>query len=110
MSSYFRSVNNGLLDTYQLKSLDGVAEGNLRTAEFIRQNDGRVKVVAPSLQEDNFPMRDSYDIVIRCLGFKFDDSIFTEWVTSCITLAWASQPGSEECIVAHKYELVKYII
>ena len=25
---------------------------------------------------DNYPFRDQFDSVIRCLGFKFDDSIF----------------------------------
>ena len=27
---------------------------------------------------DNFAMRDPYDRVIRCLGFKFNASIFSE--------------------------------
>ena len=26
---------------------------------------------------DNYPFRDDFDAVIRCLGFKFDDSIFS---------------------------------
>lgn len=27
-------------------------------------------------EEDNFSLRDGYDHVIRCLGFKFDFSLF----------------------------------
>ena len=30
----------------------------------------------PAEVQDNFSMRDGYDVVIGCLGFKFDFSIF----------------------------------
>ena len=76
----FRAVNNNLLDTYQLKSLDGVLEGSLDSMAFKRDSEtGNIHL---SLHKDptidNFALRDSYHIVLRCLGFKFDMDIFNE--------------------------------
>lgn len=111
----FRAVNNELLDTYQLKSLDGLVEGGLEDIAIVRQemaNKGRrrrrkgngkegqergqlyltltellddgsknhsAKVKAenlPGYHNDNFSLRQPYDRVIRCLGFRFNFSIF----------------------------------
>jgi thioredoxin reductase len=84
-----RAVNNALLDTYQLKSLDGVLEAPMEEAAIVKQPDGTFKVQLAHEDEgqdsvteeadlyDNFALRDPYHIVIRCLGWKFDDSIFT---------------------------------
>lgn len=79
-----RAVNNALLDTYQLKSLDGLLEG--RIGEIGLKKVGDKYMVDPGETEtqeedslfssDNFAMREPYDKVIRCLGFTFDDSIF----------------------------------
>ncbi|XP_035470688.2 FAD-dependent oxidoreductase domain-containing protein 2 isoform X3 [Scophthalmus maximus] len=106
-----RAVNNELLDTYQLKSLDGLVEARLekiaitRPEEQGRRRSGRKKekekkgqlyltlskfvqnregknsseVTAeelPGYHIDNFPTRNPYDRVIRCLGFRFNFSIF----------------------------------
>lgn len=104
-----RAVNNELIDTYQLKSLDGLAEARLekiviaQRKEEGRRRSGRKKkekrelyltlnkymhnskgknssvVTHEELQGhhiDNFPMRKPYDRVIRCLGFRFNFSIF----------------------------------
>uniref|UniRef100_X1ZGH7 FAD-dependent oxidoreductase domain-containing protein 2 n=1 Tax=Capitella teleta TaxID=283909 RepID=X1ZGH7_CAPTE len=73
-----RAVNNGLLDTYQLKSMDGVAEGPLSDLEFFRDKNepDRLRLRMNGTAKDNFALRHSYDAVIRCLGFHFDDSIF----------------------------------
>ncbi|PIK47442.1 putative FAD-dependent oxidoreductase domain-containing protein 2 [Apostichopus japonicus] len=91
-----RAVNNGLLDTYQLKSLDGILEGDVREMMLLKSPDGKIvldidntlKFKAPAhmtndsnqdveyIIPDNFPLRESYDRVIRCLGFQFDFSIF----------------------------------
>lgn len=90
-----RAVNNGLLDTYQLKSLDGIIEGDVHELLLTKASNGKIlldisdsfKFKAPvhmtnnSNEEeyiipDNFPLRDSYDRVIRCLGFQFDFKIF----------------------------------
>uniref|UniRef100_A0A6Q2WX33 FAD-dependent oxidoreductase domain containing 2 n=1 Tax=Esox lucius TaxID=8010 RepID=A0A6Q2WX33_ESOLU len=111
-----RAVNNELLDTYQLKSLDGLVEGGLEDiaivkngederkhsgrkkqrcssgkkrrgqfyltlAELLEHPDGKnsTKITAANLpvyHNDNFSLRQPYDRVIRCLGFRFNFSIF----------------------------------
>ncbi|KAM4634461.1 FAD-dependent oxidoreductase domain-containing protein 2 [Polymixia lowei] len=112
-----RAVNNELLDTYQLKSLDGLVEGGLEDIAIVQQREderrrsGRTKrtrrpngrekrgqmyltlavlldnqegknssrVTAANLpvyHNDNFSLRQPYDRVIRCLGFRFNFSIF----------------------------------
>lgn len=110
-------MNNELLDTYQLKSLDGLVEGSLEAIAIVQRNEserrssrksrkgrangkaGRAQfyltlaqlqinaegknmssyrseeVLAGSL-DDNFALRLPYDRVIRCLGFRFNFSIF----------------------------------
>ncbi|XP_056263726.1 FAD-dependent oxidoreductase domain-containing protein 2 isoform X2 [Pseudoliparis swirei] len=98
-----RAVNNELLDTYQLKSMDGVAEipldkiaisqlkeqGGSRlgtkeklylTLPHLHQDEKNGSAVTgkatPAYHIDNFAMRKPYDRVISCLGFKFNFSIF----------------------------------
>lgn len=76
-------MNNGLLDTYQLKSLDGVLEAGLEEVKIVKQN-GKLYLQFKEDEEDpvffldNFALRDPYDKVIRCLGFTFDKSIFNK--------------------------------
>lgn len=106
-------MNNELLDTYQLKSLDGLVEGRLEDIAVVRG--GRMKRRAqkktigkssekkeqlyltlsellesrnvnqgtnitaenlPGYHDDNFSLRQPYDRVIRCLGFRFNFTIF----------------------------------
>ena len=73
-----------LLDTYQLKSLDGLLEAPVDVMAIVKDNDtGRlmVKVTAEDQMDfDNFAIRDSYDRVLRCLGWTFDDAIFNRCV------------------------------
>ncbi|KAL4658004.1 FAD-dependent oxidoreductase domain-containing protein 2 [Arapaima gigas] len=109
-----RAVNNELLDTYQLKSLDGLVEGGLEAIAIVkydneeRNKSGKMKkhgsletkgraqlyltldelldnrnktstvtrVTLPGYHDDNFSLRRPYDRVIRCLGFRFNFSIF----------------------------------
>ena len=87
-------MNNALLDTYQLKSLDAVLEAPVEEMILNRTADNRLHLGVrdrnmgaegdgdSEAQEhdgfDNFAMRDDYDRVISCLGFKFDDSIFAK--------------------------------
>ncbi|XP_061702872.1 FAD-dependent oxidoreductase domain-containing protein 2 isoform X2 [Syngnathoides biaculeatus] len=102
-----RAVNNELIDTYQLKSLDGLVEATLERIVIVQQKeDARSKsskakkpqlyvtinkyiqnqsekntsdVAAEELlgyHIDNFSLRKPYDRVIRCLGFRFNFSIF----------------------------------
>lgn len=89
-----RAINNGLLDTYQLKSLDGLLESDLTNLALVKDREGRFHVTLKYLLEetnqtadaitlpqddnDNFAMRDAYDRVIRCLGWNFDFSIFNK--------------------------------
>ncbi|XP_072299588.1 FAD-dependent oxidoreductase domain-containing protein 2 [Eucyclogobius newberryi] len=107
-----RAVNNEVLDTYQLKSLDGLVETHLeeiaitkRTVEgkprrkhernkkdklyltlnkFMQNGSSNSNSKAEELSGfhiDNFSMRKPYDRVIRCLGFRFNFSIFDR--TAC---------------------------
>ncbi|XP_041855468.1 FAD-dependent oxidoreductase domain-containing protein 2 [Melanotaenia boesemani] len=102
-----RAVNNDLIDTYQLKSLDGLVEARLEKIVIARQKDKSMRRSGGQKKEkrgqlyltlkkymhkknssevtreelpghhiDNFPMRKPYDRVIRCLGFRFNFSIF----------------------------------
>lgn len=85
-----RAVNNQLLDTYQLKSLDGVVEASISEVKIVKnKKDGKLHLAmkeededSPDPQEiidfDNFAMREPYDRIIRCLGFKFDEEIFNQ--------------------------------
>lgn len=99
-----RAVNNEVLDTYQLKSLDGLVETHLEEIAITKQTEGRRRPKKDKTDKlyltlkkfiqngnsssgarpeemsgfhiDNFSMRKPYDRVIRCLGFKFNFSIF----------------------------------
>ncbi|XP_030062661.1 FAD-dependent oxidoreductase domain-containing protein 2 [Microcaecilia unicolor] len=103
-----RAINNGLLDTYQLKSLDGLLEGNMEELAIVRDKKGKLHitlqihvskggrrdsmspdhrfhhnakpVALPQDEMDNFAVREPYDRIIRCLGWKFDFSIFDKTV------------------------------
>ncbi|XDC53874.1 hypothetical protein R6Z07M_005056 [Ovis aries] len=108
-----RAINNGLLDTYQLKSLDGLLESDLTDLAIVKDHKGKFHITLklfveeffnqssdaiplPQDNNDNFAMRVAYDRVIRCLGWKFDFSIFSK------SLRLSS--GSE---LSEKYPLVR---
>lgn len=80
-------MNNDLLDTYQLKSLDAVLEAPLELIQIVKDEEKKFRVRTALDQKtadnnsllsgfDNFAMREPYDRVIRCLGFKFNGSLF----------------------------------
>ena len=77
-----RAVNNALLDTYQLKSLDAVVEATTDDMRLVKKGDRiKMELVDQEAGEteniyDNFAMRELYDKVILCLGFQFDNGIF----------------------------------
>lgn len=80
LNFFFRAVNNALLDTYQLKSLDGLLEASIDEVKFVKQGDKfvlqfRDEDQGPGISIDNFSLREPYDKIIRCLGFMFDFSI-----------------------------------
>ncbi|XP_060079934.1 FAD-dependent oxidoreductase domain-containing protein 2-like [Ylistrum balloti] len=84
-----RAVNNGLLDTYQLKSLDGLMEFGNVTAFRVVSEGGKLFLrdrenSTAGHPFDNDPLNTPYDKIIRCLGFMFDKSIFNNesWVPS----------------------------
>ena len=82
-----RAVNNQLLDTYQLKTLDGLLEATISETKIIKEN-GKLQLSVmedeqeegvPSEEDfDNFATREPYDRIIRCLGFQFDTGIFNQ--------------------------------
>ena len=78
-----RAVNNNFLDTYQLKSQNGIISLKLKYYNInkinnkyfiIRKNSN--KPLIDSI-EDQTP-KEGYDFVIDCTGFIFDDSIFNK--------------------------------
>ena len=76
-----RTLNNEILDTYQLKSLDALLELDLLQYELHRRNDdGRFQLIRKlprqTTTNEEREQTTSYDQVIRCLGFKFDTSIW----------------------------------
>lgn len=92
---FFRAINNGLLDTYQLKSLDGLLEGDLEDLVLVKDKQGKLHITLrfyletsnssdvesitfPQDELDNFAARAPYDRAIRCLGWTFDFSIFNK--------------------------------
>ncbi|XP_028601491.2 FAD-dependent oxidoreductase domain-containing protein 2 isoform X2 [Podarcis muralis] len=92
-----RAINNGLLDTYQLKSLDGLLEGDLEDLVLVKDKKGKLhitlrfylensnsseaeSILLPQDELDNFATRAPYDRAIGCLGWKFDFSIFNKSV------------------------------
>ena len=75
----FRAVNNGLLDTYQLKSLDGLVESPVSVLSFVKLDNGKLRLnLTEDWVFDNFAMREDYDKIIGCLGFTYDFSIFNQ--------------------------------
>ena len=98
-------MNTALLDTYQLKSLDGVLEAPVEKMKIRRRrSDGKHFVLVDGLtlsynnnnnnnnninaslndslvtpvNYDNFALREPYDRIIRCLGFRFNESLFSQ--------------------------------
>ena len=79
-------MSNQVVDTYQLKSLDGFLDIDLSTVKLTKIND---KYYWSQLSgknqtdelKDKITGRIGYDKVIRCLGFKFDFDIFDNLTT-----------------------------
>lgn len=70
---HVRAVNNNILDTYQLKSQNGVIDG---TIESIEKRDGKFVTRMACTHADGEQIALTHDRVIICTGFRFDDSIF----------------------------------
>jgi len=89
------------LDTYQLKSLDGVLEASIREVSIVKDKKGKLMLKMAEGSEDdaeddfdNFAIREPYDRIIRCLGFTFDTDIFNEYVEKSPFLSSTRQRDS----------------
>ncbi|GLZ05225.1 pyridine nucleotide-disulfide oxidoreductase [Actinomadura sp. NBRC 104412] len=82
---HLRAVNNGLLDTYQLKSQNALLDGDVRRIE--RQADGTYRVTVAFARADEVTKDIPYDRVIVCTGFRFDASIFAPECRPALTIA-----------------------
>jgi len=78
----FRGLNNEILDSYMLKSLDGLLERDIRYFKIVRLANGKLGLKSTfessEIGVDNDAFRAGYDKIIRCMGFRWDDSIFNE--------------------------------
>ncbi|CAN7978129.1 unnamed protein product, partial [Ixodes persulcatus] len=73
-----KAINNDLLDHYQLKSLDGLLEADLRELRIVRTPSGKMALHVINDTYNYVPPEDEYDAVIRCLGFTYDDTMFAK--------------------------------
>lgn len=72
---HLRAVNNNFLDTYQLKSQNAIVDASI---ERIRKADGRYLVDIRYSHANGQTRQLTYDRVIACTGFRFDDTIFDD--------------------------------
>jgi thioredoxin reductase len=72
---HLRAVNNNFLDTYQLKSQNAVIDAKVTE---ITESDGVYTVRAAMTAAEGHEILLTYDHVIACTGFKFDNSIFAD--------------------------------
>lgn len=72
---HLRAVNNNFLDTYQLKSLNALLDGNVLSIDK-DPGDGRYRVRFSFSRADEVVKELVYDRVIVCTGFRFDASPF----------------------------------
>ncbi|MBV1860898.1 MAG: NAD(P)-binding domain-containing protein [Nannocystaceae bacterium] len=71
---HVRAVNNNFLDTYHLKSQNGIIDGHVR--EMVKTEAGKVRVSFSSIHARNEVEQIEYDTVLCCTGFRFDSAIF----------------------------------
>lgn len=80
-----RAVNNEFLDTYSLKSQNTLIDAELENIE--RAASGKLRVRFRSMHAERETEQLEYDTILRCTGFRFDDSIYE---SSC-------RPALTEC-------------
>lgn len=71
-----RAINNNFLDTYQLKSQNGIFEFDIKYAKIILKN--KKYYIHDTINKnlrDQLP-ENGYDYIINCTGFSMDNSIF----------------------------------
>ena len=69
-----RAVNNNLLDTYQLKSQNAVLDVDI--SDIKKTEDGKFAVTVKYAHAEDEVEILSYDKILLCTGFRFDNSIF----------------------------------
>ncbi len=72
---HLRAVNNNFLDTYQLKTQNALLDC---TVERIERRDGQFAVSIRHSHVQGETQVLTYDRVIVCTGFRFDNSIFAQ--------------------------------
>ncbi|MDJ0797512.1 MAG: NAD(P)-binding domain-containing protein [Calothrix sp. MO_167.B12] len=72
---HLRAVNNNFLDTYQLKSQNGVIDAHINRIDYV---DSKYVVSFLYTHANGEEEEIIYDRIIVCTGFRFDDSIFDE--------------------------------
>ncbi len=73
---HLRAQHTRLLDLYQLKTLTGALDCELRGIE--REDDGRLVVTVAYVHADGEVEELVYDRVVRCTGFALDTSFYDE--------------------------------
>ncbi len=75
---HVRSTNATFFDSYLLKSQNAVFDGPVRSISRLDNGKFRVRWSATHQDVEEEIEEFTYDYVIRCCGFRFDDSIFDE--------------------------------
>ncbi|HEY4027056.1 MAG TPA: NAD(P)-binding domain-containing protein [Candidatus Dormibacteraeota bacterium] len=83
-----------ILDTYQLKLLNGVLDCHIQD---IRRQDGDLAVRVAYVHADGEEETLHYDRVIRCTGFRFDDGIFDDSCRPDIDPVTGRLPAQTSC-------------
>lgn len=73
---HVRANHTRLLDSYQLKLLNGTLDCNILSVR--KNNDGAYIVLVSYVHADGETEELVYDQVINCAGFSFDDSLFAD--------------------------------
>lgn len=81
---HLRAVNNNLLDTYLLKSQNGLLDATVE--QITKQDDGTFAVDFGYTRAHGAQTRIVYDRVILCTGFRFDASLFDESCRPALTI------------------------
>ncbi len=71
---HLRALNNNFLDTYLLKSQNGLLEAYVR--EIAKKEDGKFAVTFDLTRAHGATATLEYDRVIACTGFQFDAELF----------------------------------
>jgi thioredoxin reductase len=74
-SGHVRAQYTRILDSYQLKTLNSVLDC---TIEGIERAGNHLRVTVSYVHADGERETFNYDRVVRCTGFRFDDSIFDD--------------------------------